>query len=311
VSNLCKADASGASLRLAAEVLEVRIFIATGLSLLALSSPALASNGGTAVPNPATGGVGYGQAVAQIPATPVLRRFTVQHRRVLLRVDRLGARHVRVSMRLQRGRANHLVKRAIAAGRAVAIALPRLGPGRWTIRLRVSGLARVSRSRLVVHGVHRARPKRRKTVAPAVPAPNTEGGVFPVAGWHTYGDGIGVQRKGHLHEGQDVLAAQGTPVVAPLAGSVLYVDYQAAGAGYYVVEQVPDGRTFFFAHCQKGSVAVAPGAAVSAGQRLCLVGHSGDATGPHLHFEIWVGGWHVDKNSHFIDPLATLKSWDH
>jgi len=158
----------------------------------------------------------------------------------------------------------------------------------------------VRRGRIVVHGVHHA---------PAVPPP-ADGGVFPVAGWHIYGDGIGAKRKGHRHEGQDIVAAQGTPVVAPLAGTVLYVDFQARGAGYYVVEQAVDGRAFFFAHCQKGSVVVAPGAAVTAGQQLCLVGHSGDASGPHLHFEIWVGGWRVDRNSHFIDPLPALQAWD-
>ena len=77
-----------------------------------------------------------------------------------------------------------------------------------------------------------------------------------------------------------------------------------------MVEQTVDGRSFFFAHCQKGSFAVAAGTSVAAGQRLCLVGHSGDATGPHLHFEIWLGGWRVDKNSHFVDPLPALKAWD-
>jgi murein DD-endopeptidase MepM/ murein hydrolase activator NlpD len=43
---------------------------------------------------------------------------------------------------------------------------------------------------------------------------------------------------------------------------------------------------------------------------MCLVGHTGDATGPHLHFEIWVGGWRVDAASHPIDPLADLQAWD-
>jgi murein DD-endopeptidase MepM/ murein hydrolase activator NlpD len=179
----------------------------------------------------------------------------------------------------------------------VAIALPPLGPGHWTIRLRVSGLERVKRGRLVVHGVH----------TPSLPA---DGGVFPVAGLHTYGDGIGAKREGHRHQGVDILAAQGTPVVAPVAGTILYTDFQAHGAGYYVVEQAADGRAFFFAHCQKGSFAVVPNAPVAAGQTLCLVGHSGAAGGPHLHFEIWVGGWRVDAASQFIDPLPALKAWD-
>jgi murein DD-endopeptidase MepM/ murein hydrolase activator NlpD len=273
------------------------------MSTLALGAPALASNGGTAVPSTASGGVVYGQAVRKVVPRPVLRRFAVAATRVVVRVDRRGARSARVSVRLRRGQANHLLTRTIATGRRVAIALPALGPGHWTVRMRVGGLARVSRARLVVHGVHRPPP-------PPPPPPAGEG-VFPVAGWHTYGDGIGAKRKGHTHQGQDLVAAQGTPVVAPLPGTVLYVDYQAHAAGYYVVEQADDGRAFFFAHCQKGSVAVAPGTVVGAGQRLCLVGRSGDASGPHLHFEIWVGGWRVDKDSHFVDPLPALKAWDH
>jgi hypothetical protein len=292
-----------ASPGLAVEVHHVRLSVLVGMSTLALSAPALASTGGTLVPNTASGGVVYGQAVRRIPARPVLRRFAVADRRVLVRVDRSGARRVRVSVRLRRGRASRLIARTIRTGRRVAIALPALAPGHWTIRLRVSGLSRVTHGKLLVHGVHKAKP----VVSPP-PAP--DGGVFPVAGWHTYGDGIGAKRKGHTHQGQDILAAQGTPVVAPLPGTVLYVDFQAGSAGYYVVEQATDGRAFFFAHCQKGSVAVAPNAVVAAGQQLCVVGHSGDARGPHLHFEIWLGGWRVDAGSHFIDPLPTLKSWD-
>jgi murein DD-endopeptidase MepM/ murein hydrolase activator NlpD len=273
------------------------------MSVLALSAPAFASNGGTAAPDANNGGVVYGQAVRLIPARPVLRRFAVDSRRVLVRIDRNGARRVRVALVLRRGHSTKRLTRLVATGRRVAILLPALGPGHWTVRLRVSGRSRAEQGRFVIKGVHHPKP------APAPPPP-VDNGVFPVAGPHTYGDGIGAQRNGHLHQGQDILAAQGTPVVAPVGGTVLYTDYQAKAAGYYVVEQATDGRAFFFAHCQKGSVAVAPGQPVATGQRLCLVGHSGDAAGPHLHFEIWLGGWRVDKNSHFIDPLPTLKSWD-
>jgi murein DD-endopeptidase MepM/ murein hydrolase activator NlpD len=280
----------------------VRIAALAAMSTLALSAPAFASNGGTGVPDGASGGVVYGQSVRLIPARPLLRRFAVNHHRALVRIDRNGANRIRVLLVLRRGRTTKRMSRLIDTGRRVTIALPKLGPGHWTVRLRVSGRARVQSARFVVKGVHR--------VTPPPPPPPSDGGVFPVAGPHSYGDGIGVARKGHAHQGQDIIAAQGTPVVAPVAGTVLYTDYQAAAAGYYVVEQATDGRAFFFAHCQKGSFAVAPAEPVSAGQRVCLVGHSGDASGPHLHFEIWLGGWRVDKNSHFIDPLATLKSWD-
>ena len=91
---------------------------------------------------------------------------------------------------------------------------------------------------------------------------------------------------------------------------MLYVDNQPLAAGWYVVLHTVDGRDMFFAHCQEGSIPVAPGAVVAAGQPICLVGHTGDATGPHLHFEIWVGGWRVNAASHFIDPLPDLLAWD-
>ena len=137
--------------------------------------------------------------------------------------------------------------------------------------------------------------------------------MFPVAGPHSFGGvdaRFGAPRKGHTHQGQDVPAAEGTPIVAPFPGTISTTNYQAGAAGYYVVEH-SDVGDFFFAHCQQGSFAVAIGAAVSAGQQLCRVGHTGDAEGPHLHFEIWLGGWRVGPLSHPIDPLPSLQAWDH
>ena len=147
--------------------------------------------------------------------------------------------------------------------------------------------------------------RRRAGPVPAV----TAAGVFPVQGPYTLGDGFGVGRAGHVHQGQDIAAAAGTPVVSPLAGTVYWVAYQAGGAGYYVVVSGADGRDYVFMHFLDGSTAVVKGQAVTAGQRLGLVGATGDATGPHLHFEIWPDGWYASKTSQPIDPLPDLLAW--
>lgn len=176
--------------------------------------------------------------------------------------------------------------------------------------------------------VHRPPPRKpspapRKPVAPAppvvgeasIPSPAqtaAEGAVFPVVGAHSFGNAenrFGAGRTGHIHEGQDVLASEGLTVVAPLAGTIITTAYQAGGAGWYAAEHTVDGLDFFYAHCQASSLAVSTGQAVSAGQAICSVGQTGDATGPHLHFEVWVGGWQA-TGGHPIDPLPYLEAWE-
>lgn len=136
---------------------------------------------------------------------------------------------------------------------------------------------------------------------------------FPIAGPHDYGGPgslFGADRGGRAHQGQDVSAAEGTPLVAPGPGVIKYVAYQAGGAGYYVV-MTADGadRDYVFMHMKKGSVAVRIGERVATGTRLGEVGTTGDASGPHLHFEVWEGGgWYT--GGYPIDPLPLLKAWD-
>jgi len=150
---------------------------------------------------------------------------------------------------------------------------------------------------------------------PGVPTPAqtvAEGAVFPVVGPHNFGgpeNRFGAPRAGYFHEGQDVLAEEGLQVVAPLAGTIIATSYQAGGAGWYAAEQTVDGLSFFYAHCQASSLAVSAGQAVKAGQAICKVGQTGDATAPHLHLEIWVGGWH-GPGGYSIDPLPYLEAWE-
>lgn len=169
--------------------------------------------------------------------------------------------------------------------------------------------------RRVVH--RRVKPNRHKAkppvaATPTAPGEGTVAGAFPLTGSaYTFGGEdarFGAQRTGHIHQGQDVLAASGTPIVAPLAGSVLWKANQPCCAGIYLVVHGSDGRDYVFMHIKRGTVLVKVGDAVTAGQQLAQVGATGDASGPHLHFEIWVGGWYVN-GGHPIDPLPQLQHW--
>ena len=160
------------------------------------------------------------------------------------------------------------------------------------------------------YGVAVPAPKRHKHHARRA-SYSSSGHRFPIAGSFAWGGRdarFGAKRKGHRHQGQDLPAALGTPVVSPHAGVVEAVDYQAGAAGNYVVID-SDGEDYDFAfmHLRTGSVRVVVGQHVRAGQRIGDVGSTGESSGPHLHFEVWVGGWYV--GGHPIDPLALLRSW--
>jgi murein DD-endopeptidase MepM/ murein hydrolase activator NlpD len=134
--------------------------------------------------------------------------------------------------------------------------------------------------------------------------------IFPVRGRHDYGGDsarFGASRSGHTHQGQDVLAACGTKLVAAQGGTVKYAAYQSA-AGYYLVIHGVDGIDNAYMHLAQPSP-FSEGDTVSTGQQIGVVGDTGDATACHLHFEIWtVPGWY--DGGHPIDPLPSLQAWD-
>ena len=136
--------------------------------------------------------------------------------------------------------------------------------------------------------------------------------AFPVAGPYSLGgedSRFGAARRGHTHQGQDISAPEGTPVVAPWAGTVEAVKYQAGGAGHYVVlDGDGEDRDYVFMHLRQGSVLVTKGAPVAKGQQLAEVGNTGSSSGAHLHFEIWIdGGWYTGGRP--TDPLPFLQAW--
>src|SRR4051794_12293181 len=288
--------------------MHTRVLIAA-LALAAAAPAAGADTGGVSAPTGApvktgeVGGVEYGARtdrpaarlrISGVPRLSVSVRFTERRASVVIaRVEVLrlpGSRRV-AQAKLGRVRVGHTV--------TVRFARP-LRPGHYVIRVHAHDgaghqLRDVPRVPFVVHGTH--------SVTPV-------DGVYPVAGPHTYGDRFGAPRKGYSHQGQDILAARGTPIVAPVTATVTTTGYQASAAGEYVVLDAADGHSYFFAHCIRHSTLVAQGQTVVAGAQLCSLGATGDATGPHLHFEEWVGGWRMDSASTPIDPLPQLRAWE-
>lgn len=303
------------------------------------------STGGTRyVPPSDSGGASAGVTIVPIDQRPIAALLAVAPHRVRagklpvvrFRVRQRGVSDVVVRVRVYRAANRTHARRLkldlllglVAIGHTRTVAWPRgtgLPAGRYVVSLHASDptgrtLARrpprIGQATLIVAAPPEPKPAPAPPPAatslpiPVAPAPAPTGsGVFPVAGPYDFGgDGarFGSGRKGHVHQGQDVLAAAGTSVVAPEAGTIVAVDFQKAGAGYYVTERGVSGRDFFFAHFQKGSTAVAVGQTVAAGTPLGRVGATGTASGPHLHFEIWEGGWQAGNP---IDPLSQLKAW--
>jgi lipoprotein NlpD len=106
------------------------------------------------------------------------------------------------------------------------------------------------------------------------------------------------RRWGRKHEGIDLAAPSGTPVLAARSGRVLYAGNSVAGYGNMVVLQHQDDLLTAYAH--NSILLVRVGDRVKAGQIIARVGQSGRATGPHLHFEVRRG--HVPLNPlHFLE----------
>ena len=168
--------------------------------------------------------------------------------------------------------------------------------------LSAGGRRAVTQRKLKVTAVTRSAP----AAAPA-PVPAPDGGVFPILGKHDFGTGTNTFGGGRGHQGHDVFARCGTPLVAVFDTTVQHVGSQAR-AGNYVVLQGADGQSYAYMHLQ-APPEVAKGARVAAGQQVGRVGDTGRASGCHLHFEQWTApGWY--EGGEPVDPLPLLRRLD-
>jgi murein DD-endopeptidase MepM/ murein hydrolase activator NlpD len=128
--------------------------------------------------------------------------------------------------------------------------------------------------------------------------------IMPTAGWLSsefskarFHPILHVERP---HEGIDLAAPYGAPVVAPAAGTVTRI---ARETGYGLVLEIDHGNGITTKYAHLSSVAVHVGQHVTRADPIAAVGNSGLATGPHLHYEIHVNGRAVDPLT-FVLPGA-------
>ncbi|MGH3978524.1 MAG: M23 family metallopeptidase [Pseudonocardiaceae bacterium] len=119
--------------------------------------------------------------------------------------------------------------------------------------------------------------------------------VMPAVGSLTSGFGA---RWGTSHNGIDIANDIGTPIYATTDG-VVVESGPASGFGMWVQVQHGDGTISVYGHINESLVS--QGQQVAAGEQIATMGNRGQSTGPHLHFEIWLGG--EEK----VNPLSWLR----
>lgn len=135
-----------------------------------------------------------------------------------------------------------------------------------------------------------------------------DGFVFPVFGANSFGDSFGASRMAgtrfaHWHEGTDIMAATGTPLVAVEGGRIARLSEEALG-GIGLFLRGDSGIEYFYAHLARYAPGLHVGQPVAPGEVIGFVGTTGNAVGAHLHFEV-----HVDGRN--VNPYPMLRvAWD-
>ena len=141
------------------------------------------------------------------------------------------------------------------------------------------------------------------TAAPVIPAAAAAAAPPPAASagyiWPVSGplNSLFGSRWGGYHEGIDIGARSGTGVGSAASGQVVLAVYGDYGYGNYIIVRHGDGSETLYAHLS--AIYVGLGQGVGQGEAIGAVGCSGWCTGPHLHFEVHIGG-------RAVDPLGYL-----
>jgi murein DD-endopeptidase MepM/ murein hydrolase activator NlpD len=199
---------------------------------------------------------------------------------------------------------------SVGSGDDVEAAVKPLGARR--LRARVPATAVTGPISVVTTASVASAPSAPVPILPPLPADvlMTADHVFPIAGRHNFGGAgarFGTGRPGHSHQGQDVFARCGTPMLAARGGRVQARRFHAAAGHYVVIDADGGGTDYVYMHLAERSP-FSRGDRVVTGQRIGAVGDSGNARGCHLHFELWSAPGYYEGGRPF-DPLPALKAW--
>jgi len=97
-----------------------------------------------------------------------------------------------------------------------------------------------------------------------------------------------------MHEGIDIAAPEGTPIMAAASGSVVLMQSEASSGGYGNYTCIDHGGGLATCYAHQSSFATSEGASVSQGDVIGYVGNTGHSLGPHLHFEVRIEGVPTD-----------------
>jgi murein DD-endopeptidase MepM/ murein hydrolase activator NlpD len=145
-----------------------------------------------------------------------------------------------------------------------------------------------------------AGPRQATNTNTARPPATYRGGKFL---WPVVGGGNYISQYFHYgHYAIDIAADYGSTVRAAAAGTVTFAGWKSNGGGYQV--WIAHGSGLYTTYNHMSAISVGLGQRVSRGQQVGRIGMSGNATGPHLHFEVWIGP--VWDGGQRVNPLGYL-----
>lgn len=128
----------------------------------------------------------------------------------------------------------------------------------------------------------------------------------PASGYFTSGFGIRKSPYGDrikMHEGLDISNRLGTPIYSPADGEVIFSDSKT-GYGLTLILNHGYGIETWYGHLKQ--FLVSRGERIKRGKKIALLGNSGRATGPHVHYEVHVNGYPVDPISFIFENSTTF-----